>query len=119
MPLFDAVARGHSSAMSETACSSYCPPVLSHYRLGPSTGRRLVENTRGYVPRSLRGSGRGLRLSENFGEVMRARSRTAGHARCPTGGLAANGMGISRPNPSDRVGTRQCLPERLSHDGHH
>jgi pimeloyl-ACP methyl ester carboxylesterase len=59
MPLFDA-ARGHRSAMSETARSAYCPPVFSHYRLGPSTGLRMVENTRGYVPQSLRGSARTL-----------------------------------------------------------
>ena len=94
MPLFDAVARGHPSAMSETARSAYCPPVFSRYRLGPSTGLRMVENTRGYVPQSLRGSARRLRLWENFGEATRARSRTAGHARCPTVGLAAHGMGI-------------------------
>jgi hypothetical protein len=115
MPLFDAVATGHSSAMSETACSSYCPPVSSHYRLGPSTGRHLVENTRGYVPQSLRGSGRGLRLWENFGEVMRARSRTAGRGRRPTGGLAAKRDGYFptksfRPCGNSSVFARKAFP---------
>ena len=69
MPLFDAVARGHPSAMSEPPAPR-CTGVLA---LQTSAGLRLVENTRGYVPQSLRCSARGLRLCENFGEVTCAR----------------------------------------------
>ena len=48
MPLFDAVARGHPSAMSEPPAPRTATGVLA---LQTSAGLRLVENTRGYVPR--------------------------------------------------------------------